>query len=245
MTTAGRRTDMAPSRRKTPPVGAHVPGARDGDEVPDPRGGVFAGGATTTTYGTLNPSRVDDDVVGDGRDGDNRDDAKPAVWLPGGGPRHPLLTNAQVPRWYSQPLIHTGYRPVTGSVAYCVGSVARVHNETVNILSHLLPAAAAAGGLAWWLPAYFQTRFPRASAEDRLVFGVFLLTSAVCFATSATYHTLLCHSEFYFDLWVRIDYLAIIFQILGSFISGIYVSFYCEPTLQRLYWSMVGGPAVP
>lgn len=68
---------------------------------------------------------------------------------------------------------------------------------------------------------------------------MYLATSATCFATSALYHTLLCHSERYRDLWVRCDYAAIVLQILGSFVSGIYVGFYCEPGLRGVYWSMV------
>lgn len=61
----------------------------------------------------------------------------------------------------------------------------------------------------------------------------------ICFDASSTYHTLLCHSARFADLWGRFDYAAIVFQILGSFISWIYIGFYCEPHLQKIYWSMV------
>ena len=41
------------------------------------------------------------------------------------------------------------------------------------------------------------------------------------------------------DLWARIDYVGIIILMLGDFVSGIYMAFYCEPILQNTYWTMV------
>lgn len=152
-----------------------------------------------------------------------------------------LLTKAQVPTWYKQAFIHSGYRPVTGSVRSCFASLGHVHNETVNVFSHLVPATLALVGV-FYMPSYLGSRFPQASWVDQLVLALYLSTTVLCFTASALYHTLLCHSQCYFDLWVRIDYVAIILQILGSFVSGIYIGFYCEPVLQWLYWSMVGGP---
>lgn len=43
---------------------------------------------------------------------------------------------------------------------------------------------------------------------------------------------------------VRIDYLAILVQVLGSFVSGIYLGYYCEARLQTVYWSMIAGLSV-
>lgn len=48
------------------------------------------------------------------------------------------------------------------------------------------------------------------------------------------------HSAHFSDLWGRIDYTGIIILILGDFVSGIYVGFYCEPVLQNTYWTMIG-----
>ncbi|KAK4175098.1 hemolysin-III related-domain-containing protein, partial [Triangularia setosa] len=135
------------------------------------------------------------------------------------------------------------YRPVTHSVKFCLQSLAYLHNETVNIYSHLLPAVTCivlASLVAW----YLRETFPEATQNDRLVFEIYLATSVLCCTISSLYHTLLCHSRYYRDLWVRIDYVAILFQILGPFVSGVYIGFYCEPKLQRLYWSMIGGLSV-
>jgi adiponectin receptor len=152
-----------------------------------------------------------------------------------------LLTAREVPRWYTNDSsVRTGYRPVTASAWLCLDSLAYLHNETFNIYSHLIPAALALAG-NWALHEFFSAKYPEASLTDRLVFHVNLLTAIVCFGTSSAYHTLLCHSELYASLWVRLDYVGILFQIFGSFTSGVYVGFYCEPALQTFYWSMVGA----
>lgn len=152
-----------------------------------------------------------------------------------------LLTRDDIPAWYAHNAYHyirSGYRPVTPSLHLCFQSLTYLHNETVNIYSHLLPALVALVG-NYLLFAYFSLSFPQASWYDQLVFHVYLTTSVVCFGTSFVYHTLTCHSARLAHLWVRLDYVAIVFQILGSFVSGIYIGFYCEPQLQRIYWSMV------
>lgn len=151
-----------------------------------------------------------------------------------------LLSRKQIPFWYIQPYIETGYRPVRYSVDFCFQSFTYLHNETANIFTHLIPALITLVMLFSIFPRYFESQFPEATRQDRLIFEIYLLTSFTCFAVSTLFHTLLCHSQHYFDLWIRFDYVAIVFQIVGSFISGIYVGFYCEPNLQAMYWSMVG-----
>ncbi|KAJ5371970.1 hypothetical protein N7517_003976 [Penicillium concentricum] len=152
-----------------------------------------------------------------------------------------LLNRNEVPSWYAHnPYIRTGYRPVVPSTSRCISSLLYLHSETVNVYSHLIPATIALLGNGL-LCVYFSTSFPGATWTDQLVFHIYLTTSAICFGISSAYHTFLCHSAHFTDLWGRLDYVAIVFQILGSFISGIYIGFYCEPHLQKLYWSMIGS----
>jgi predicted membrane channel-forming protein YqfA (hemolysin III family) len=86
---------------------------------------------------------------------------------------------------------------------------------------------------------YFAERYPEATWANELVFYIYLTTSFVCFGMSAAYHTLQCHSERYASLWVCSDYVGIVGQIVGSCVPGVYLGFYCEPDLQKLYWTMV------
>jgi adiponectin receptor len=157
--------------------------------------------------------------------------------------RHQLLSANDVPSWYAHnTYLLTGYRPVSGSVELCVDSLRYIHNETVNIYSHLIPAAMAVAS-NFFLHVYFQHRYSTAPLLDRLAVHIFLTSSIICFTISSIYHTLNCHSETYSDLWARWDYAAIIVQTIGSFVSGIYVTFYCNPGLQIVYWAMVNPPS--
>ncbi|PGH35705.1 hypothetical protein GX50_01418 [[Emmonsia] crescens] len=154
--------------------------------------------------------------------------------------KYQLLVASEVPSWYAHnSFLRTGYRPVNGSVKLCVDSLRFIHNETVNIYSHLIPGAIAlaSNGI---LHRYFLGRYPTASLVDQLAIHVYLTTSVLCFGISSIYHTILCHSEAYSGLWGRLDYVAIIIQTIGSFVSGIYVTFDCKPGLQKLYWTMTG-----
>lgn len=155
--------------------------------------------------------------------------------------KYRLVLASEVPSWYAHnAFLHTGYRPVNGSVRMCVNSLQFIHNETVNIYSHLIPAAIAIAS-NYVAHLYFRTWYPAASLADQLALHVYLTTSVLCFGISSIYHTILCHSECYSSLWARLDYMTIILQTIGSFVSGIYVTFYCYPFLQKLYWTMVGS----
>ncbi|KAL6152314.1 hypothetical protein ACJQWK_04362 [Exserohilum turcicum] len=150
-----------------------------------------------------------------------------------------LFRSDEVPPWYAHnTFILTAYRPVTKSTRLCVQSLAYLHNETVNIYSHLIPAILSLV-VSHVFSRDFAERYPHASWKDEFMFRIFLTTCVICFGTSAAYHTLICHSRTFADLWVRLDYVAIVVQIVGSFIPGLYFAFYCEPNLQKLYWTMI------
>ncbi|KAL8801404.1 MAG: hypothetical protein Q9182_004468 [Xanthomendoza sp. 2 TL-2023] len=82
-------------------------------------------------------------------------------------------------------------------------------------------------------------KYPDSTIGDRLIFAFFFLSTSVCLGMSTTYHTLMNHSATVSNLWLRLDYVGIIILTLGDFVSGIYLVFYCEPTLQKIYWSMI------
>lgn len=150
-----------------------------------------------------------------------------------------LLLASEVPSWLAtNPFLLTGYRPVYGSVSLCLDSLLFAHNETVNIYSHLIPAIIALAS-NYFLNQYWSERYPTAAFADQLAIHAYLTSSVLCFGISSLYHTLDCHSQALSGLWNRFDYAAIILQTVGSFVSGIYVTFYCIPHLQKRYWTMV------
>jgi predicted membrane channel-forming protein YqfA (hemolysin III family) len=155
------------------------------------------------------------------------------------GERPRLVSYEEIPWWYKDnEYILRGYRPESFSASACFASWGYIHNETFNIYSHLIPA------ILFLVAQIFVARlinqsFPDAKAADYIIFAFFLLTAFITLSTSFLYHTLMNHSMRISHLWLRLDFIGILFLTLGDFVSGIYLVFYCEPTLQKIYWAMV------
>ncbi|KAJ5094337.1 hemolysin-III channel protein Izh2 [Penicillium angulare] len=150
-----------------------------------------------------------------------------------------LLSYNELPEWYQDnPFIHVGYRPVSNSTRKCFASLLYLHNESVNIYSHLIPAIAFLVS-QWCLYQYLQVWYPSTSLDDQIIFAFFLLTASICLGLSATYHTLASHSHDTCNRWLQLDFIGIVILTLGDFISGIHMIFYCEPDLKLVYWGMI------
>ncbi|KAF2199627.1 adiponectin receptor protein 1 [Delitschia confertaspora ATCC 74209] len=145
----------------------------------------------------------------------------------------------ELPAWYQDnPHVRTGYRPVSNSIQSCVQSLTYLHNETLNIYTHLLPA----GLLALLLPTLqlnISQVYPTAPLTDRLILTLTPLTALITFGLSTNYHMLMNHSHAVSSICLLLDFTGILCLILSSFISGIYTGFYCDPTLQQTYWAMI------
>ncbi|OKL63130.1 hypothetical protein UA08_01627 [Talaromyces atroroseus] len=152
-----------------------------------------------------------------------------------------LLHWDELPAWLRDNRhIHTGYRPASASFLVSFQSLSYVHNETVNIYTHLLPSLVA-------LPAgvrLYQILAPRyqsASPADISVFVCFFVGAAFCLGMSATYHTISNHSPAVARVGNALDYVGIVGLITGSFIPSVYYGFYCAPNLQLIYWAMISA----
>lgn len=155
------------------------------------------------------------------------------------GKRPRLLSYDEIPEWYREnEHIRQGYRPVSGSVKTSFSSWKYIHNETINIYSHLVPAVAFVLG-EWYISQYLHGHYSKVTLSDEFIFAFFLLTAAVCLGFSTTYHTLINHSFALETIWLRLDFVGIILLTLGDFVSGIYMVFWCEPLQRKIYWSMV------
>ena len=134
--------------------------------------------------------------------------------------------------------IHSGYRPASNSYTKSFASLGYLHNESVNIYTHLLGAIAfTLSGIS--LCQALGSRYASASGADVFAFGCFFLGAALCLGMSATYHTIGNHSPRVNAIGNKLDYVGIVFLITGSFVPCIYYGFYCEPRLQKIYWTMV------
>lgn len=134
--------------------------------------------------------------------------------------------------------IHSGYRPASSSFRKSFGSLGYLHNESVNIYSHLL-GAIMFSAIAVVLHISIKPRYQSATSADMLAFGCFFAGAAMCLGMSATYHAISNHSPMVAKFGNKLDYVGIVFLITGSFIPSIYYGFYCHPHLQEFYWAMV------
>lgn len=151
----------------------------------------------------------------------------------------------EMPEWFregSNKWILHGYRPVSSSVCASFRSLLYLHNESVNIYSHLVTAFILLLGERS-IRGYLIRIFSGVTAADDVAFSIFMLAAGTCLSLSATYHTLMNHSKHVERLCLRLDMLGVVIFILGDLALGIYVVFWCDPLLRGIYWSLVGQPS--
>jgi adiponectin receptor len=145
----------------------------------------------------------------------------------------------ELPSWQQDNhYIHSGYRPASSSFQKSFASLGYLHNETVNIYSHLIGAVVFTG-VGILLYTVVKSRYESASISDIIAFGCFFAGAALCLGMSATYHAISNHSPMVARFGNKLDYVGIVFLITGSFIPSIFYGFYCHPHLQEFYWTMV------
>ena len=145
----------------------------------------------------------------------------------------------EIPSWQQDnEYILSGYRQPTGSYKKCFESLRYVHNETVNIYSHVIGAAIFLTAPIYTYPALYL-RYPLAAQADIFVFSTFFYGVSICFVLSATYHIISNHSPKVQKFGNQLDYLGIVILMWGSTIPSIYYGFYCNPRLQKIYWANV------
>jgi adiponectin receptor len=150
-----------------------------------------------------------------------------------------LCTYEELPKWYQDnPYVRTSYRPVSDSYHKCIRSLSYLHNETLNVYTHLIPALALAFALPT-LQLHISWIYATAPWTDRFMLTLTPMATLLTLSLSSTYHTLMNHSACVSASCLLLDYTGILTLILASFISGVYVGFYDSPFHQRLYWTMI------
>ena len=134
--------------------------------------------------------------------------------------------------------IQQGYRRASNSYKKSLKSLTYLHNESVNIYSHLAGSVAFAitSFVLWSLLA---RRYSEASMQDVYVLGCFFVGAVGCLGMSGTYHLLTDHSEMVAYWGNKMDYFGIMVLIWGSFIPPVYYGFQCHTELISRYWTMV------
>ena len=159
-----------------------------------------------------------------------------------GGAVHPvLLSFSKMPQWFrvgNNKFVRYGYRPISNSVRTSFRSWWYLHNEKVNIYSHLVPAIIFFLG-EWYVLQYLAGKYSRVTSIDFVAFSCFMLSATICYTCSALYHTLMNHSYLMDHLCHRLDMAGIGIFITGDIVLGVYIIFWCETALRNIYWSMV------
>lgn len=140
------------------------------------------------------------------------------------GRRKRLYSWEEIPEWQrdNEHILH-GYVLETKSVSECLKSLLYLHNESVNIYTHLIP------GICFLLVALFDKfaikKFPSTGLIDYLMIDFFFLGGFTCLIMSSTFHCFKCHSLEIATLGNKLDYLGIVALIVSSMISILYYGF--------------------
>jgi len=146
-----------------------------------------------------------------------------------------LLLWDQLPTWRrdNQYLI-TGYRADSNSYRSSFASVLAIHNESVNIWTHVLGSAAfLAGGI--WLYKVVAPRYATANSSDIIVLSCFFVGAVLCLGMSGTYHTIMNHSPDVAKWGNKLDYSGIVLLIVGSYVPALYYGLFCDSALMTFY----------
>lgn len=178
----------------------------------------------------------------------------------------PLLCHwDSLPEWQrDNHFIHNGYVRETNSLKRCLHSLTYLHNESVNIYSHLIPSSSVLLGIVALLVLlkfgfFFEEElvaaetavshtfhkyivvYPSTDLTDGIVAAIFLLGVATCMGLSATFHTLKSHSHVVATLGNQLDYLGIVALIVASMVTLTHYSFLDQTIMFRsVFWSITG-----
>jgi len=162
-----------------------------------------------------------------------------------------LVNWDDLPHWQQDNhYIHTHYRAASYSFRRSLASIFYLHNEFVNIHSHLWGGVLFAGVPLWLylrpsaVSEAVEVHVPHPSpwsSSDALAFACFFAGATLCLFTSAIYHCMSNHSPLISATGNKLDYVGIVALITGSFIPSIYYAFYCDPFWYRIYWAMISS----
>ena len=148
------------------------------------------------------------------------------------------LTYDDMPLWTnSNSFIITGYRPTNEPILYYVKSLFRLHNETINIWTHLLGAL-----LFIYLLVYINIDPNlRMFTSQTILMNVYTITCILTYGLSSIMHTFYPLNNYCCTSLQTLDYLGIGLQIFSTLQVFLYYSFYCQKELMLIYMNLVGA----
>nr|XP_018266928.1 uncharacterized protein I303_00908 [Kwoniella dejecticola CBS 10117]OBR89086.1 hypothetical protein I303_00908 [Kwoniella dejecticola CBS 10117] len=166
------------------------------------------------------------------------------------------------------PYIWTGYRQASGSIRQCMYSIyGYLHNETFNILTHLLGSMLFCLILlshliseSWIFTAFvpwsaksefagaqtismiksYDHQSTLSSTSSSMSMSIYLVSCVICLGMSAAFHTLNCHSAKVSHRAHRCDYVGIVVLAVGSIIPIVHYAFISQPFWLAVYTCGIG-----
>jgi hypothetical protein len=150
------------------------------------------------------------------------------------------VTWQEISEWqHDNKYILRGYRPEKADYLEILTSLTFLHNETCNVYTHLVGALFLPLVATVFLRYLAEPQFLIVSSMDYAMFGFYFWCAETCLVLSTLFHVLQPHSHHVEQFWHGMDLLGIVIMTVGTFSSGIYYGFFCEPSLQKLHWAIV------
>ncbi|AET38546.1 PAQR-type receptor Ecym_3031 [Eremothecium cymbalariae DBVPG len=140
-------------------------------------------------------------------------------------PASKLFSWHEIPEWQrDNEHILGGYVKETNSFKETLHSLLYLHNESVNIYTHLIPGVCFFCVL--FLNKYVISRFKTTTWKDYAIIDTFFVGAFACLVMSGTYHCLKSHSYPVSIVGNQLDYIGIVILISTSMFSLLYYGFY-------------------
>lgn len=136
--------------------------------------------------------------------------------------------------------IRSGYVKETLSYKECLRSLSYLHNESVNVYSHLVPAIIAGVGVVVFINCESKN-YTNLHAWEIVNFLQFGAASIFCLMLSAMFHLFKSHSHKTCKFGNQCDYLGIIVMITSSLSSIILFAFHDTPRVRNGFIVMFTG----
>ncbi|RCK55903.1 ADIPOR-like receptor IZH1 [Candida viswanathii] len=131
--------------------------------------------------------------------------------------------------------IRSGYVKETNSYRECLNSLTYLHNESVNIYSHLLPSSVSFWTVLFYINYVLTPYLNYLGIWEKLNFLQFALAATFCMFMSSTFHCLKSHSHKVCKFGNQLDYFGIIILITCSLNSVVIFAYYDYPLLRNIF----------
>lgn len=142
-------------------------------------------------------------------------------------PRQPLAFYHELDPWQQDNhFIRSGYVKETQSYARCFKSLFYLHNETINIYSHLVPSCLVLAAVILYLETTLPMYDNYTGSWEKWNLIQFAVACTICLLVSSTFHCFKSHSLSICKTCNQLDYFGIVILITFSLNSVILFAFY-------------------